>query len=69
MECHEYTVYGSYDTSGRPVSGWKCYCGTTACLKQRGIQNIAEVEIISQKPIGELTLEEESRFYKKVFGR
>lgn len=67
MKCHEYTVAGRYDTAGRPVYGWKCYCGTTACLQQKSIQNYAEIEQVSYKREDELTPEEEKAFYKKAF--
>ncbi len=69
MECHEYTVRGRYDTAGRPVYGWKCYCGTTACLKQKKIQYFAEIEQIDIKRYDELSPEEEKKFYDKAFDR
>ena len=52
MKCHEYTIYGRYDTAGNPLKGWRCYCGTTACLENNQsiqIQNLAELETISYK--------------------
>lgn len=61
MNCHEYTVPGAFDTGGRPVYGWKCFCGTTTCMKQRPIQNYREIEQVSLKRFGELSPEEEAR--------
>lgn len=66
-KCHEYTIYGETDTAGQPIKHWKCYCGTTACLKNYPIQNLASITTIQEKEITELTPEEEERFYKKVF--
>lgn len=66
--CHEYTVAGRFDTAGRPVYGWKCYCGTTACRKQPDVTQLVEIETVVQKRMDELTPEEEKAFYKKAFG-
>ncbi len=66
MNCGQFIE--SYDTAGRPVYGWKCYCGTTACLKQRPIQDFSSIQVFKTKKIEELTPEEEDIFYKKALG-
>ena len=42
-KCHEITTR-QYDTAGQPIREWKCYCGTTVCLKNK-IQNYHSIEI------------------------
>lgn len=50
MKCHEYTN-GQTDTAGNLVKHWKCYCGTTACLENVNIQELASIETHTLHPI------------------
>lgn len=64
QECESYKE--GFTTAGVPIEHWKCYCGTTACLKQVNIQNLASISRVTQKRVAELTAEEEELFYKKA---
>jgi len=50
MTCHEYET-GMRDTGGQPVLAYKCYCGTTGCLKQIKVKTQASEEITELHPI------------------
>jgi hypothetical protein len=63
-KCHKYIEY--YDTAGKPVYSYKCYCGTTGCMENVQLDTLSSIEIIKEKRLDELTKEEEDLFYKKV---
>ena len=58
MECHEIKTR-QYDSAGQPIKEWICYCGTTACLKNR-IHHYHSVEIektITNEEISDILVE------------
>ena len=41
MECHNVII--GYDTAGQPMKDWRCYCGTTACLKKNNLGIVEKI--------------------------